>query len=569
MKLALQDLPKGSGALKIAYAEALERIKGQRSRFQRLAEAVLSWIVCARRQLTISELRHALAVEDGASEIAEDNLPEADEMVSVCAGMVTVDEESGIIRLVHFTMQEYFESTLQTWAPLAQAAIAKTCLTYLSFDVFETGPCDSAKDLQQRCQRNLLFDYAARYWGIHVESTAEEEVEHMALDFLDNERNILSSYQILDHQFITREIKRQVRGHELSNSALHLTAGFKAIHLIAYLGLGRLLLAFLRRGQYVNFNDSRGRTPLSFAAKNGHEAVVRVLLDQASVEADCKDAVGRTLLSYVSASGHVEIAKLLIKRSDVNINSTDQKTCTPLLRAVSAGQETIVMLLLERDDIQIHLRGKAQSTPLMVAARMGHENIARLLLQKDGHQMYTGDVHGNMALHLAAACGHDKIVMLLLESDENRLNAKDLRGRTALINAVRHGNLATVELLLERKGICINEVDEPDQLTALMHAASCGHETIVRQLLKRDEIQVNKRSHCNWTALEIAAMRGHESVVKLLLSRKEVDLNMEAETLENSCESMIKLIGLAKDRKYGGPSWRDEPYEVPCEKADE
>ncbi|KAF6241876.1 hypothetical protein HO173_000588 [Letharia columbiana] len=53
VNIALRDLPKGSGALEITYTQALERIKGQNPGFRRLAEAVLSWIVCAPRQLTI------------------------------------------------------------------------------------------------------------------------------------------------------------------------------------------------------------------------------------------------------------------------------------------------------------------------------------------------------------------------------------------------------------------------------------------------------------------------------------------------------------------------------------
>jgi hypothetical protein len=80
-----------------------------------IANDVLSWITCAKRPLTTSELRHALAVEIGESELDEENLPEIEDMVSVCAGLVTVDEESDVIRLVHYTTQEYFERTWTSW----------------------------------------------------------------------------------------------------------------------------------------------------------------------------------------------------------------------------------------------------------------------------------------------------------------------------------------------------------------------------------------------------------------------------------------------------------------------
>jgi hypothetical protein len=76
---------------------------------------VLSWIACAKRPITSSELRHALAVELDTSELDEENLPETGDIVSVCAGLVTVDEESDIIRLIHHTTQEYFERTWTSW----------------------------------------------------------------------------------------------------------------------------------------------------------------------------------------------------------------------------------------------------------------------------------------------------------------------------------------------------------------------------------------------------------------------------------------------------------------------
>ena len=97
---ALTKLPKGSEALKEAYDEAIQRIKGQLPEEFELAKNVLSWITYAQRALTTEELSHALAVEAEESELDEDNIPDVADMVSVCAGLVTVDEESNIIRLV-------------------------------------------------------------------------------------------------------------------------------------------------------------------------------------------------------------------------------------------------------------------------------------------------------------------------------------------------------------------------------------------------------------------------------------------------------------------------------------
>ncbi|KAK7426024.1 hypothetical protein QQZ08_007472 [Neonectria magnoliae] len=97
-------LPTGCEAYDHADHDAMTRIHGQVQDQQQLATQVLSWITRAKRQLTMSELQHALAVEpDDEPELDQDCLPDIEDMISVCAGSVTVDEESNIIRLVHYT----------------------------------------------------------------------------------------------------------------------------------------------------------------------------------------------------------------------------------------------------------------------------------------------------------------------------------------------------------------------------------------------------------------------------------------------------------------------------------
>jgi ankyrin repeat protein len=60
-----------------------------------------------------------------------------------------------------------------------------------------------------------------------------------------------------------------------------------------------------------NLKDSNGRKPLSFAAENGHKAVVKLLLATDSVDADSKDFSGRTPRLYAVEEGHEPLIKLL------------------------------------------------------------------------------------------------------------------------------------------------------------------------------------------------------------------------------------------------------------------
>ena len=51
----------------------------------------------------------------------------------------------------------------------------------------------------------------------------------------------------------------------------------------------------LEKGSEPESKDKNGRTPLLWAAEKGHEAVVKLLLTESSVDPDSKDWDGRIL----------------------------------------------------------------------------------------------------------------------------------------------------------------------------------------------------------------------------------------------------------------------------------
>src|ERR1700737_5246215 len=103
IKKALKNMPHGIGGLDTMYEQAMKRINDQDEELQELAKKVLSWVTHAKRPLTIIELQHALAVKDGTVELDKDFVPEVEDLVSFCAGLVTVDEQSDNVRGIIYT----------------------------------------------------------------------------------------------------------------------------------------------------------------------------------------------------------------------------------------------------------------------------------------------------------------------------------------------------------------------------------------------------------------------------------------------------------------------------------
>jgi ankyrin repeat protein len=67
----------------------------------------------------------------------------------------------------------------------------------------------------------------------------------------------------------------------------------------------------IAKGANVNAREKRnGATPAIVAAFEGHEEVVKMLLE-AGADVNAKDTEGNTALSLATARGHQEVVKLL------------------------------------------------------------------------------------------------------------------------------------------------------------------------------------------------------------------------------------------------------------------
>src|SRR5690606_13971101 len=137
-KKTLNSLESGTdgSAYAKAYDNAMERIGQQADESKRFAYSAVSWVIRARTRLTTSQLQDALAVEVGEQTFDNERLPYIEDVVSCCAGLLIIDQQSKLAGLVHATAQEYFEQNWATWFPKAEELIARSCLTYLTRDEF-------------------------------------------------------------------------------------------------------------------------------------------------------------------------------------------------------------------------------------------------------------------------------------------------------------------------------------------------------------------------------------------------------------------------------------------------
>ena len=228
--------------------------------------------------------------------------------------------------------------------------------------------------------------------------------------------------------------------------------------------------------------DKDGQTPLSWAARNGHEAIIKLLLETNRIDVNSRDKHNRTALSWATLKGHETIVKLLLETNKIDLNSGN--ICpdgqTPLSWAVRNGRNAIVKLLLETNKTDVSSRDYENRTPLSWAAINGHEAIVKVLLETNQINVDVRDKYDRTPLWWAASEGYETIVKLLLETNQVNVNSRDKYGQTPLSKAAANEHESIVKLLLDTNKIDNIEWTDRYGHTPLSWAARYGHESIVK-----------------------------------------------------------------------------------------
>ncbi|KAG8671003.1 hypothetical protein FPOAC1_004240 [Fusarium poae] len=526
---ALETLPTGTTAYDETYKGVMQRIESQ-ANTKTFAKAVLTWITCARRPLTTSELRHALAVQVHNTDLDESNLPEIGDAVAVCAGLVVVDKESNIIRLAHYTTQQYFEKTKGDWFPNAHADITTACITYLSYKTFQRKPTEPWDSVYEKLRSYRFYDYVAINWGHHGRKSQFASKELM--EFLQSDRPLetaveafmvttedLGSTDFVKEGGVWRKYNRDVCAqlHRLGADV----GRMEGLHLAAYFGIAEAIAVLLRDGKDPNVKDHHDLTPLARAAKNGHVAAVKVLLENGA-DANSSDRDGRTSLSLAAENGHEHVVGPILATEGVDADSRDAVGNSPLYYAAVEGHMAVFDRLLSTDKVDINAECKINQTPVIAAVRRGHIGIIARLLNNSQFDVNIRDKDGMTLLHHAVEKEHENIVASLLTVNEIQVDTRDKWNGTTLSKAVRSGSGSIVKMLIDSGKVDVNA--RVGQGEIVLQTAT-SPETM-RALLESSQVQVDARGSNGRTALMTAVSSNREEEAKLLLATCRAGTNM-------------------------------------------
>ncbi|KAF9770549.1 hypothetical protein IL306_011888 [Fusarium sp. DS 682] len=270
IRYALADLPRDlPGTFSRILEQSAALGKGDQRR-------TLELITAACRPLTTDELREALSVAPGNPDWNPARMPnDIYAALSCCGSLVIVDEETLSVKLIHHSVKQFLLSgpegvagqtfTIQD----ANKAMADVVMTYLNYDVFDT-------------QLSNWVIPQVRHGAVPMKVVSSvldsSSIQKVALRLLKSQEP--SSIDV--SKVLAREAQCSRMQPTNLYSFLHYARLYWAQHILRDpeqdLATYRFLCRALDRNVLiVNAKDDFGRTPLWWAAKGGHEAVVRLL----------------------------------------------------------------------------------------------------------------------------------------------------------------------------------------------------------------------------------------------------------------------------------------------------
>lgn len=567
LKKALENLPTTLDEL---YDDAFQRIKTQSLDDEHLALKALRWVAYTYRPLGFGALQEALAIEPGEDDFDSDGMHPMGLILDVCAGLLIADEENEIVRLVHYTTQDYLDKLLASEFQDAHALIAGDGLTYLSYKVFQPeGP-------GRRSHRYFRFwSYASTFWAAHAMARRTPGLSARINEYLasnprvklikaadydrmlpfENEHSLMSKtesqtllpkcdgyviaafYGLCDGLEISLQHKVNIDQllHEEVH-AWHPIYGWhpivrdSALHLAVRNDQIKTMCILLNHGADIEKKNSAGQTPLLLAIECKALTIVRELISRgANVMGEGSDlqipfqkvwwSSPMPFLQYLLAAGTILERRHLFDMSEL------------MIRIVRDNDLQTGQWLFE-SALQVPDMTSISSTLLIDAASHGALYLVNKLLDC-GADVDSKDQDGRTALHRACTMGRLAVVKRLLERGID-VNVRTDSGQIALHRAVQTGDEELVKALITHNSD-INVQDDKGS-TPLIDAIDLDKTSIALQLLQHGA-DVNVQDDNGMTALHFASARGNLRIVQKLM---EQQMSVEYKSLFTLAVKFIK-----------------------------
>eukprot|EP00055_Hartaetosiga_balthica_P000260 m.136088 g.136088 ORF g.136088 m.136088 type:complete len:1000 (+) comp10424_c0_seq1:78-3077(+) len=302
------------------------------------------------------------------------------------------------------------------------------------------------------------------------------------------------------------------------------TKNRSALMMASYQGDTDCVQNLIEAGCNVNLQDVNNWTAAFFAAMQGHDDVLDVLVSQGEATLDQKDKDGLSILHFAAMNGHDGMVTGLINMVDAN--GVDKFGHTPLHYAAYHGHDGCVAAFLDEEtDVKWKNENESSFSALHCACKNGHEGCLESLLTQEAalKECNATDALNRTPLHHAARNGHSGCVQLLLEANAS-INAVNNHNFSALMMACKYGHEECAQMIYEEASeekvdlALVDKFGNTALHLALMEKGNSGCALTMLKLCYKDSLQQARPiNNLGKTLLHLAAERNYEDCIEFLL----------------------------------------------------
>jgi ankyrin repeat protein len=519
----------GGDALLKAYEKSMEMIRTQEKETRTLAMATLSWVAFSHVRLTLGALQHALAVEIGSDVLSLDNITEPETILSTCAGLLTLQHTTQLeisvttVHLVHETTQAYLSKKKDRWFPVVDARLAQSCLTYLSYSDFASGPCLTRKSFTDRTTTFPLYGYVARYlknYNGNHRLECRPFLEKLCLSD-SHVRSCLQGYFAAGGMQDDPETEMPCFEH---SNAIFLAMKHQIYNFIPFL-IAHGLLQQYATPDLKEWNDEADRefSLVHYAVRGNFPECIQFMVSTPGVNCNALDAKGRTALSYACESGYFQKVQLLL---GVDLGA-DLSPGLEYYHDNGVGTGPPV----SRADIYYRDRFGRTALTYALDVRDNFGRMTKSLLSIDGIDRISPDDTGRCPIHWAAASGVPENVRVLLMQPgiALQLRTQDGYGRTPLSYAIDGHEIVVTRALLtltEAQTITHELVDETFRMVVSHGDVQYDHARLEHELLRRLSEENSPFIDVYGSTMGHKAARSDDLLLQVLLSIPGIRVNL-------------------------------------------
>jgi ankyrin repeat protein len=266
------------------------------------------------------------------------------------------------------------------------------------------------------------------------------------------------------------------------------------------------------RSSNFNIRLFDGRTPLHFAAREGHLGLLNFFMDK-NAQINIKDASGATALHEAARAGNIDAMELLLSRG-ADPNAQDAKGNSPLHLGIPSESHREAIGLLLAYQANANLRDEHGDSPLHIVITLNRNSTIVQSLLSGGTDVSIRNIDGKTALYLAVEEGRIELIPLLL-SYQSDVFAADNEGITPFERALETGDPVLSAMITPETVFQTDSAGNTVLHTAIENFADVKTITLILD----HRALINARNREGDTSLHLAVRLDEAEIGELLISR--------------------------------------------------